>query len=112
MPDSKASMVQLDLVEGTQCYDPGSGTFLAAVQDSQSSVAPSPPQLAVLVTPSGSVPLSVMSLPRAGGSPTARTLDTNNEVLRQIQWLEVPRALHACRHAQSQTAARAFCSAN
>jgi len=109
LPDAMSTVYQLDLVTGNQCYDKGTNTFLAAVQDTSSPVPPAPPQLEVFVTPTGQVPISLISLPRAGGAPSSRTVDTNNEVLRTIQTLEVSRTVHACRHALNQAQAAIFC---
>ena len=109
LPASTSTLYQLDLLTGGQCYDPGAGAYLAAVQDSATSVPPAPPQMAVIVTPSLAVPINVVKLPRAGGAPSMQSIDSNNEALRMIQSLEVPRSLHACRHATSQAEAAAFC---
>ena len=109
VPDATSSTYQIDLVTGTQCSN--GSTFLASVRDSRSAVPPAPPQSAYFITPSGGVEKGPL-VPPGRDRPRFQAVDSSSELLRQIQWLEVPRALHACRHAPDRAKAQVFCPTN
>ncbi len=66
------------------------------------ALAPPPEPTAVIsVSPSGTIRYEVV-LPGVGRAPVAETLRERTETTPDVYWLEVPRNLHVCRHANAQ----------
>lgn len=100
IPLDTAFGYQADVSTGAiQCGDPGSGTYLATARSSsrKTYVAPQPPAPVISVNKkSGQVAYGSVSLD-PGSPPSASTMGTN-DMVAPVQWLEVPRAVHECRH--------------
>lgn len=100
IPLDTAFGYQADVSSGAiACGDPGSATYTATVRSSSRStyVAPQPPAPVISVNrKSGQVAYGSVSLD-PGSPPSASTMGTN-DMVAPVQWLEVPRKVHDCRH--------------
>jgi type IV pilus assembly protein PilY1 len=100
LPFDTAYLYQADAITGAiQCGSAGSGASTATKRFVTSSAysAPQQPAPVVAVSPTGQVALLGISID-PGSSPTSLQASQYSINKGPVQWLEVPRKVHDCRH--------------
>ncbi len=104
---SAASMYRLKLVEGTACIDDNLSAQLGqtSIVELKTVVPPPAPQISVFLSPSGTMSVSIVDLPRQGGrNVSATSVAVDTDLVKTIHEVALPRTVEACRHSTSATA--------
>ncbi|HET9450146.1 MAG TPA: hypothetical protein VFO83_04665, partial [Aggregicoccus sp.] len=99
-PPDSAYIYQGDAISGAiQCGTPGSSTYTATDRFRVRStfISPQQPSPVISVSPTtGEILYSAVSV--EPGAPPLSVSVGSGEIIGPIHWLEVPRAVHDCRH--------------